>query len=271
MPDGTLRPICDFIRHQTKDPPFGNSPDLHPDGSMRFADMRNRNYTVIWRSPFDPVAVNWTAWTPIVNLSNAAPNPPRHGGGQGGTHPLMDIDLPTTGPFALQTEEMSNKKLVLTLDANNNQNYSRFHLGSAHWDPGAIPSRSGNEIFPSPWAWTAMPGGSWNVTTCNISMDTPDGAIFGDYCVREPDGALDRCGAICDGTGHCTGHFPCAANVAMSVAGHVIVGFNGEGWRGGQANQWLHYDGVTGLFLGQVRLSPTRSCMIIIMYCMAPF
>ena len=109
MPDGTLRPICDFIRHQTKDPPFGNSPDLHPDGSMRFADMRNRNYTVIWRSPFDPVAVNWTAWTPIVNLSNAAPNPPRHGGGQGGTHPLMDIDLPTTGPFALQTEEMSQR------------------------------------------------------------------------------------------------------------------------------------------------------------------
>jgi hypothetical protein len=72
--------------------------------------------------------------------------------------------------------------------------------------------------------------------------------------VREPDGALDRCGAICDATGHCTGHFPCAANVAMSAAGHVIVGFNGEGWRGGQANQWLHYDGVTGLFLGQVRL-----------------
>ena len=31
----------------------------------------------------------------------------------------------------------------------------------------------------------------------------------------------------------------------------VIVGFNGEGWRGGQANQWLHYDGATGLFLGQ--------------------
>ena len=37
----------------------------------------------------------------------------------------------------------------------------------------------------------------------------------------------------------------------MSMAGQVVVGFNGEGWRGHQANQWLHFDGVTGLFLGQ--------------------
>jgi len=94
-------------------------------------------------------------------------------------------------------------------------------------------------------------GGTWNVTACNVSMGTADGAVFGDKCVIEPDGALDRCGALCDSNGHCTGHFPCAANVAMSAAGHVIVGFNGEGWGGGQANQWLHYDGATGLFLGQ--------------------
>ena len=47
---------------------------------MRFADDRNRNFTVIWRAAFDPVAANWTTWMPIVNLSNAAPNPPRHGG-----------------------------------------------------------------------------------------------------------------------------------------------------------------------------------------------
>ena len=30
MPNGTLRPIYDFVRHPTKDPPFGSSPDLHP-------------------------------------------------------------------------------------------------------------------------------------------------------------------------------------------------------------------------------------------------
>ena len=96
-----------------------------------------------------------------------------------------------------------------------------------------------------------MPGGKWNVSTCNVSTETPDGAIFADSCINEPDGSLDRCGAICDASGHCTGHFPCAASVAMSTAGHVVVGFNGEGWHGGQANQWLHYDGATGLFLGQ--------------------
>ena len=251
MPNGTLRPIYDFIRHPTKDPPFGSSPDLHPDGSMRFADVRNRNFTVIWRAAFDPTAANWTTWRPIVNLSNAAPNPPRHGGGQGQTHPLMDVDLPATGPFAVgETETVGQQKLVLTLDANNNQNYSRFHLGSAHWDPDASPSGA-SEVAPSPWAWTAMPGGHWNVSACNISMETTDGAVFGDTCVHHPDGALDRCGAICDASGKCSGHFPCAANVAMSAAGHVVVGFNGEGWRGGQASQWLHYDGVTGLFLGQ--------------------
>ena len=31
----------------------------------------------------------------------------------------------------------------------------------------------------------------------------------------------------------------------------MVVGFNGEGWRSGQATQWLHYDGATGLFLGR--------------------
>jgi hypothetical protein len=69
-----------------------------------------------------------------------------------------------------------------------------------------------------------------------FSRSQADGAFFGDTCVSEPNGSLDRCG----------GHFPCAANVAMSAAGHVVVGFNGEGWHGGQASQWLHYDGVTG-------------------------
>ena len=79
---------------------------------------------LIWRAAFDASTVNWTTWAPIANLSNAAPNPPRHGGGQGQTHPLMDVTLPTTGPFALdKTATGKRKKLVLTMDANNNQNY----------------------------------------------------------------------------------------------------------------------------------------------------
>jgi len=72
-------------------------------------------------------------------------------------------------------------------------------------------------------------------------QDGVDNATFVNICVSEPDGSLDRCG----------GHFPCAANVAMTAKGHVVYGFNGEGWRGHQANQWLHFDGITGLFLGQ--------------------
>ena len=64
-------------------------------------------------------------------------------------------------------------------------------------------------------------GGAWNTTKCNISAQTDDGAaaIFEDICIVDPDGSLDRCG----------GHFPCAASLVMSIDGHVVVGFNGEG------------------------------------------
>lgn len=83
----------------------------------------------------------------------------------------------------------------------------------------------------------------WETTQCNISMENAgdDSQIFTDTCIVDPDGSIDRCG----------GHFPCAANKAMTVKGHLIYGFNGEGWNGAQANQWLHYDAITGLFLGQ--------------------
>ena len=196
---------------------------------------------VLWRAPFDAVAANWTKWTVMANLSNAAPHPPTHGGGQGQTHPLMDVELPKTGAFAAAAA--AGQKLVVTLvssillypnrshakriqpssihqthrgygwplpstatlhphptprsartrnaslnsfchgsnvdsfwllaqDANNNQNYSRFHLGSARWDPGAP---LGNHSAPTDWAWTAMPGGKWETTPCNVSAGTPDG------------------------------------------------------------------------------------------------
>jgi hypothetical protein len=173
MPNGSLRPIYSLDEHavSTGKPPFAR-PELHPDGSLRFADSRNRNFTAIWRSPFDAAAVNWTTWSVIANLSNAAPNPPRHGGGQGQTHPLMDVDLPVTGPFAAHADGGVRvaKKLVLTLDANNNQNYSRFHLGSAEWNPNAANGAHG--LSPSEWKWTAMPGGAWNATSCNVTMET---------------------------------------------------------------------------------------------------
>lgn len=65
--------------------------------------------------------------------------------------------------------------------------------------------------------------------------------MFLDTCIVDPDGSLDRCG----------GHFPCAANKAMAAEGQIVYGFNGEGWGGGQANQFLHFDAATGLFVTQ--------------------
>jgi len=40
------------------------------------------------------------------------------------------------------------------------------------------------------------------------------------------------------------------ASIAVTLGRHIIYGYHGEGWNGGEANQWLHfYD--NGLFIGQ--------------------
>eukprot|EP00040_Diaphanoeca_grandis_P029419 m.172337 g.172337 ORF g.172337 m.172337 type:complete len:294 (-) comp31681_c2_seq1:125-1006(-) len=120
-----------------------------------------------------------------------------------------------------------------------------------------------DDVVVDEWVWTASPGGNWSdghVISCNITMGFTNTAhvaspsisrfqkfepqptqVFEDQCVVDPDGSLDRCG----------GHFPCAANVALVSGRHVVYGFNGEGWHGAQANQWLHFDALSGLFIGQ--------------------
>ena len=39
----------------------------------------------------------------------------------------------------------------------------------------------------------------------------------------------------------------------MTSDRHIIYGYHGEAWRGGQANQWVHYYD-NGLFVGQFGL-----------------
>jgi hypothetical protein len=39
-------------------------------------------------------------------------------------------------------------------------------------------------------------------------------------------------------------------NVVMTAGHQIIYGYHGEAWRGGQANQWLHFLD-NGLFIGQ--------------------
>jgi hypothetical protein len=134
----------------------------------------------------------------------------------------------------------------MILEAGNSPTYDRRHLGALRWNHSAATS---GEDKVDAWVWTASPGGNWSEGTgahkaqCNVSMENngSNSQVFADTCIVEPDGSLDRCG----------GHFPCAANVALTSGKDVIYGFNGEGWNGGQANQWLHFDALSGLFIGQ--------------------
>ena len=134
----------------------------------------------------------------------------------------------------------------MILEGHNSPTYSRNHLGAVRWTATTHQEGTGSS---SAWIWTASPGGNWSDPNgahkqpCNVSMNNngTHSQIFLDTCIVDPDGSLDRCG----------GHFPCAANVALTTGQNVIYGFNGEGWDGGQANQWLHFDALSGLFIGQ--------------------
>jgi hypothetical protein len=43
-------------------------------------------------------------------------------------------------------------------------------------------------------------------------------------------------------------HYP--ASIVTAAGADIVYGYHGEGWRQGQANQWLHYQD-DGLFIGQ--------------------
>ena len=87
-----------------------------------------------------------------------------------------------------------------------------FHLG------GIDPTRDG-------WLWRASPSGSWNVDAAGSLLPR--------------DGRYD----IAQGV-----QYP--GNVVTVSGTQVVFGYHGEGWRGGEADQWLHFSD-DGLFVGQ--------------------
>lgn len=95
------------------------------------------------------------------------------------------------------------------------------------FDPGASKGFHLGGIEPGvdTWLWRASPSGSWSLT--------PQGTV-------EPrDGRYETD----DGAQY-------LGNVALAAGRNIVYGFHGEGWRGGEANQFLHfYD--DGLFIGQ--------------------
>jgi hypothetical protein len=87
-----------------------------------------------------------------------------------------------------------------------------FHLGG-------VP-RGGDA-----WRWRTSPVGTWNVDA--------DGNVVA------PDGTFEARDEV---------HYP--ASIATAAGADIVYGYHGEGWRQGQANQWLHYQD-DGLFIGQ--------------------
>jgi hypothetical protein len=87
-----------------------------------------------------------------------------------------------------------------------------FHLG-------------GIRIGGSRWLWRASPSGRWTVDKSG-RLESRDGTF-----------ELDR------GVQY-------AGNRVIALGDQIVYGYHGEGWNGGQADQWMHYLD-DGLFVGQ--------------------
>ncbi|MBV8403429.1 MAG: hypothetical protein JO203_04490 [Gammaproteobacteria bacterium] len=75
------------------------------------------------------------------------------------------------------------------------------------------------------WAWRASPSGEWTVDA--------NGAI-----------------TSLDGTYELGRGVQYLANIVTVAGPHIVYGYHGEAWNGGQADQWMHFRD-DGLFIGQ--------------------
>ena len=87
-----------------------------------------------------------------------------------------------------------------------------FHLG-------------GVRLGTDRWLWRASPSGTWKLDAQGNIVD-PDGTFELGRKVQYP------------------------GNVVTAAGRHIVAGYHGEGWNGGQADQWLHFLD-DGLFIGQ--------------------
>jgi hypothetical protein len=94
----------------------------------------------------------------------------------------------------------------------------------------------------SGFKWSASPFGTWNASYSDWQTFQPGNVSMKVMQIHEPAGVW---GGNDTGVGY-------AGSTPMTLGDHtVIVGFYGEGWKGCEANQFLHYHAQTGVFLGQ--------------------
>ena len=90
--------------------------------------------------------------------------------------------------------------------------------------------------------WKAAPFGTWNASWSDWQLFQPGNVSMKVMQIHEPAGVW---GGNDTGVGY-------AGSTPMTLGDHtIIVGFYGEGWRGCEANQFLHFHAETGVFLGQ--------------------
>jgi len=142
-------------------------------------------------------------------------------------NPAWDEPAPLAGIAALSAEDPYYHGVPVVGGVNE----ARFPETStgvvAFFNPGAVPGfhLGGVRAGERRWLWRASPTSTWSV---------------------------DRSGAIVsrDGSFDIDHGVQYAGNTVVAAGRQIIFGYHGEGWNGGQANQWLHFLD-DGQFIGQ--------------------
>lgn len=110
-------------------------------------------------------------------------------------------------------------------------NDARYPVTSSGVVVSFTPGKSGGfhlggiRVNGTEWLWRASPSGNWDLDS--------KGEIV------SHDGRYELGRGV---------NYP--GNIVSSAGPHIVYGYHGEAWNGGQANQWMHYLD-NGLFVGQ--------------------
>jgi len=201
---------------------------LHADGSLRWHEDGTGANGLAWQRVMSaPCALNASGWPALAlpGLVLAAFNATATTGP--GSFLARDSGVParfpTTGP---------NGSLVVLFDGTPQE----------HAGPHLAAVRVGGGGGDGTVAWTASPWGAWD-TVQNVTTFPP-------YDVPVPMVYITE--ATKDGRYGANTSINYASSYALAAGERaVLYGFYGEAWHDGEANQWLMFDGVTGLFLAQ--------------------
>lgn len=142
-------------------------------------------------------------------------------------NPTWDVPAPLAGVSPLSPDDPYYHDVPVVGGVNE----ARFPETStgvvAFFNPGAVSGfhLGGVRAGEHRWLWRASPTGKWSVNHTG-EIVSGDGSFDIDHGVQY------------------------AGNTVVAVGRQIIFGYHGEGWNGGQADQWLHFLD-DGQFIGQ--------------------